>query len=121
MAGSLKSFGVLLECGAFAHARWRALLSWQPPLGGIDKAAPSVKAPGQFSACMDQHPQQVAAFVWECMQHRRHEAPDLLPYAPRDELLAFGFQDYVVDDFASDDFEYMCDLESLAMEPGLAL
>jgi len=53
------------------------------------------------------------------MQHRQHEAPGLLPYAPRAELQEFGFQSYVVDDFVSDD-EYLCDLESSPMEPGLA-
>ena len=110
---------VLFECPAYSSVRTQ-FSDLFAPLGGIEQAARSVKAPGQFSAFMDQNPQSVAAFVWECMQHRRHEAPDLLPYAPREELLEFGFQNYIVDDFVSDDSEYLCDLESLPMEPGLA-
>ena len=36
---------------------------------------------GRVSAFMNQSPRKVAAFVSECLDYRRFEASDLLPYA----------------------------------------
>jgi hypothetical protein len=57
---------------------------------------------------MDQNPRKVAAFVWECLEYRRIEAPDLLPYSSREELSEeLGLGGYKVDTFSSDYDEYV--------------
>jgi hypothetical protein len=44
------------------------------------------KTPGKVNAFMEQESRKrVAAFVWECMEYRQFEAPDLLPYFTREE------------------------------------
>ena len=43
-----------------------------------------------------------AAFVSECLDYRRSEAPDLDPYVTRETLQEMGLDDYRVDTFSSD-------------------
>jgi len=45
-----------------------------------------MKLDGKVSAFMDQDPRKVVAFVSECLDYRRFEAPDLVPYATRETL-----------------------------------
>jgi hypothetical protein len=51
--------------------------------GGVARVSRVMKTPGKLSAFMEQEPQNVAAFVWECLEYRQLEAPDLLPYSGR--------------------------------------
>ena len=59
-----------------------------PPLGsqvfeGLDLAAGSMVSAcpfGLIQTFMEQEPRRVAAYVWECLEYRRTEAPDLIPY-----------------------------------------
>jgi hypothetical protein len=51
---------------------------------------------------LNQDPKQVAAFVSECLDYRRFEAPDLDPYVTRETLQEMGLDDYRVDTFSSD-------------------
>jgi len=53
---------ILFECSAYSAIRTR-FSELFASLGGVEHAARSAKASGQFSAFMDQTPQQVAAFV----------------------------------------------------------
>ena len=39
---------------------------------------------------MDQEPRRVAAFVSECLDYRRFEAPDLHPYVTSETLQELG-------------------------------
>jgi hypothetical protein len=49
--------------------------------GGVSRVSRVMKTPGKVNAfIMEQEPRKVAAFVWECMEYRQFEAPDLLPY-----------------------------------------
>ena len=45
-------------------------------------------------------PRRVARFVSECFQHRRYDAPDLLPYFSREDM--GGPVDMIYDTFSSD-------------------
>jgi hypothetical protein len=70
--------------------------------GGVSQVAKSVRLPGKMSAFLNQDPRQVAAFVSECLDYRRFEAPDLDPYVTRETLQEMGLDDYRVDTFSSD-------------------
>ena len=77
---------------------------------------------GKVSAFMNQNPRKVAAFVSECLDYRRFEASDLLPYATRETLEELGLVGYQIDTFR---LTMMIILMSLAwcmmpMEPSLA-
>ena len=53
----------------------------------------------------------MAAFVWECMQYRRYEAPDLLPYVAHAEIEELGLEyHHVIDTFSSDYDEFVDEL-----------
>ena len=72
---------------------------------------------------MNQNPRKVAAFVSECVDYRRFEASDLLPYATRETLEELGLVGFQTDTFLSD--YGLIILMSLAwcmmpMEPSLA-
>jgi hypothetical protein len=54
--------------------------------GGVSQVAKSVRLPGNMSAFLNQDPKQVAAFVSECLDYRRFEAPDLDPFVTRETL-----------------------------------
>ena len=51
---------------------------------------------------LDQEPRKVAAFVSECLDYRRFEAPDLHPYVTSETLQELGLVEYKVDTFSSD-------------------
>ena len=57
---------------------------------------------GKVGAFMDQEPRKVAAFVSECLDYRRFEAPDLHPYVTSETLQELGLVEYKVDTFSSD-------------------
>ena len=61
---------------------------------------------GKVSAFMNQNPRKVAAFVSECLDYRRFEASDLLPYATRETLEELGLVGYQIDTFSSDYDDY---------------
>ena len=74
---------------------------------------------------MDQEPRKVAAFVTECLDYRRSEAPDLHPCVTSETLQELGLVEYKVDTFSSDYYDRMTMLMSLVlsympMEPSLA-
>ena len=56
---------------------------------------------------MNQNPRKVAAFVSECLDYRRLEASDLLPYATRETLEELGLVGYHIDTFSSDYDDYV--------------
>ena len=62
---------------------------------------------GKVSAFMNQNPRKVAAFVSECLDYRRFEASDLLPYATRETLEELGLVGYQIDTFSSDYDDYI--------------
>jgi hypothetical protein len=66
-----------------------------------------MKTPGKVNAFMEQEPRKVAAFVWECMEYRQLEAPDLLPYFTREEAEQLGLDGYKIDTFSSDCDEFV--------------
>jgi len=66
-----------------------------------------MKLPGNVSAFMDQDPRKVAAFVSECLDYRRFEAPDLHPYVTSEMLQELGLADYKVYTFLSDYDDYV--------------
>ena len=72
----------------------------------------------------DQEPRKVAAFVSECLDYTRFEAPDLHPYVTSETLQELGLVEYKVDTFSSDydDFvdELLLRLRLMPMEPSLA-
>ena len=71
--------------------------------GGVSRAARSMRPSGKVSAFMNQNPRKVAAFVsLECLDYRRFEASDLLPYATRETLEELGLVGYQIDTFLSD-------------------
>ena len=47
------------------------------------------------------------AFVSECLDYRRFEASDLLPYATRETLEELGLVGYQIDTFSSDYDDYI--------------
>jgi hypothetical protein len=51
---------------------------------------------------MEQEHRKVAAFVWECLDYRQFEAPDLLPYFTTEEADQLGLDGYNIDTFSSD-------------------
>ena len=65
-------------------------------------AARSMRPSGKVSAFMNQNPRKVAAFVSECLDYRRFEASDLLPYATRETLEELGLVGCQIDTFSSD-------------------
>ena len=50
---------------------------------------------------------KVAAFVSECLDYRRFEASDLLPYATRETLEELGLVGFQIDTFSSDSDDYI--------------
>jgi hypothetical protein len=66
-----------------------------------------LSSPGKVNAFMEQEPRKVAAFVWECMEYRQFEAPDLLPYFTREEAEQLGLDGYKIDTFSSDYDEFV--------------
>ena len=62
---------------------------------------------GKVSAFMKQNPRKVAAFVSECLDYRRFEASDLLPYATRETLEELGLVGYQIDTLSSDYDDYI--------------
>ena len=75
--------------------------------GGVSRAARSMRPSGKVSAFMNQNPRKVAAFVSECLDYRRFEASDLLPYATRETLEELGLVGYQIDTFSSDYDDYI--------------
>ena len=47
-----------------------------------------------------QNPRKAAAFVLKCLDYRRFEASDLLPYATRETLEELGLVGYQIDTFS---------------------
>ena len=66
-----------------------------------------MKLPGKVSAFMDQDPRKVAAFVSECLDYRRFDAPDLYPYVTSETLQELGLGEFKVDTFSSDYDDYI--------------
>ena len=54
--------------------------------GGATGVARVMTGPGKVQTFMEKEPRKVAAYVWECLEYRRTEAPDLIPYVSRQEL-----------------------------------
>jgi hypothetical protein len=95
-------FHLLFECPTYHHIR----LKYESALftefsGGVSRVSRTMRTPGKVSAFMEQDPKMVAAFVWECLEFRRFEAPDLLPYVTREEAERLGLDDYKLDTFSS--------------------
>jgi hypothetical protein len=101
-------FHVLFECPRYHHIRLKYESSLFARFGGVTGVARSMATPGRVRSFMDQEPRKIAAYVWECLEYRRHESPDLIPYAPRQELAWLGLEDHhTVDTFSSDYDEYI--------------
>ena len=63
---------------------------------------------GQATLSEDVHlSRKVAAFVSVCLDYRRFEASDLLPYATREKLEELGLVGYQIDTFSSDYDDYI--------------
>jgi hypothetical protein len=77
---------VLFECPTYHHIRLTCEHTLFAGFGGVSQVAKSVRLPGKMSAFLNQDPKQVAAFVSECLDYRRFEAPDLDPYVTRETL-----------------------------------
>ena len=73
-----------------------------PNLVEPSRVARSMKLPGKVSAFMDQEPKRVAAFVSECLDSRRFEAPDLHLSVTSETLQELGLVEYKVDTVSSD-------------------
>ena len=58
--------------------------------GGATGVARVMTGPGKVPTFTEQEPRKVAAYVWECLEYRRTEAPYLIPYVSRQELAATG-------------------------------
>jgi hypothetical protein len=95
-------YHVLFECPTYHHIRKKYEDALFLNFGGVSRSARSMRPPGKVSAFMNQNPRKVAAFVSECLDYRRFEAPDLLPYATRETLEELGLVGYQVDTFSSD-------------------
>lgn len=101
-------FHMLFECPRYHRIRAKYEQSLFAKFGGVAQAPRIMTTPGKMSAFMNQEPRQVAAFVWECMHYRRHESPDLVPYAAHAELEELGLeQRHAVDTFSSDYEDYV--------------
>ena len=77
-------YHVLFECPTYHHIRLKYEEALFSNFGGVSRAARSMRPSGKVSAFMNQNPRKVAAFVSECLDYRRFEASDLLPYATSD-------------------------------------
>jgi hypothetical protein len=77
-------FHVLFECPVCYHIRLKYENALLTDFGGVYQVSRLMNTPGKVSAFMEQMPQKVAAFVWEWMEYRQFDAPDLLPYFTRD-------------------------------------
>ena len=95
-------YHVLFECPAYHRIRLKYETALFSKFGGVSRVARSMKFPGKVSAFMDQEPRKVAAFVSECLDYRRFEAPDLHPYVTSETLQELGLVEYKVDTFSSD-------------------
>ena len=89
---------MLFECPAYHRIRLKYDNALFFKFGGVSRVARSMEFPGKVSAFMDQEPRKVAAFVSECLDYRRFEAPDL----HRETLQELGLVEYKVDTFSSD-------------------
>ena len=100
-------YHLLFECPRYHHIRAQYDRTLFAHFGGATQAPRVMRAPGKMRQFMNQEPRYVAAFVWECMQFRRYEAPDLVPYAPHIALEELGLEySHVVDTFSSDYEDY---------------
>jgi hypothetical protein len=95
-------YHVLFECPKYHHIREKYAEALFSSFGGLSQVARSMRAPGKVSAFMNQNPRKIAAFVSECLDFRRYQAPDLLPYVTRETLEDLGLVGYKVDTFSSD-------------------
>ena len=93
---------MLFECPKYHRIRLKYEIALFFIIGGVSRVARSVKFPGKVSAFMDQEPRKVAAFVSECLDYKRFEAPDLHPYVTTETLRELGLVEYKVDTFSSD-------------------
>ena len=100
-------YHVLFECPTYHHIRLKYEEALFSNFGGVSRAARSMRPSGKVSAFMNQNPRKVAAFVSECLDYRRFEASDLLPYATRETLEELGLVGYQIDTFSSDYDDYM--------------
>lgn len=93
---------LLFECPAYHHIRLKYKDDLFAEYGGIERAASTMKhVPGKLREFMDQEPAlQVAKFVFECLEFRRHEAEDLVPYFDLSHE-GEGLQGPVFDTFSS--------------------
>lgn len=95
-------FHLLFECPAYHHIRIKYESVLFAGFGGVSRVSRTMRTPGKIKAFMEQDPKHVAAFVWECLEYRRFEVPDLLPYVTRQEADQLGLVDYIPDTFSSD-------------------
>ena len=95
-------FHVLFECPSYSPIRTKFQRTLFARFGTtLSEAVRQLKhVPGKVSEFMDQEPRRVARFVYECFQHRRYDAPDLLPYFSREDM--GGTVDMIYDTFSSD-------------------
>ena len=112
-------YHVLFECPTYHHIRLKYEEALFSNFGGVSRAARSMRPSGKVSAFINQNPRKVAAFLSECLDSRRFEASDLLPYATRETLEELGLGGchtlnvcyvmlcYQIDTFSSDCDDYM--------------
>ena len=93
-------YHVLFECPTYHQIRLKYEEALFSNFGGVSRAARSMRPSGKVSAFMNQNPRKVAAFVSECLDYRRFEASDLLPYATRETLEELGLVGYQIDTFS---------------------
>ena len=100
-------YDLLFECPAYDRIRFKYEDALFSKVGGVPRIARSVKLPGKVIAFTDQDPRKVAAFVSECLDYRRFEAPDLHPYLTSEMLQELSLADYKVDTLLSDYDDYV--------------
>ena len=95
----------LFECPAYAGIRQKFAATLFQRFGGVAATASQVvHNPRMVRDFMDQEPaSHVARFVYECSEHRRNEAMDLLPYFDRSDL-GCDYEGHVFDSYSSDVF-----------------
>ena len=99
--------GYPLACPAYHRIGLKYEDALFSKFGGVSRVARPMKLPGKVSTFMNQDPRKVAAFVSDCLDYRRFEAPDLHPYVTSETLQELGLVEYKVDTFSSDYDDYV--------------
>ena len=94
-------YHVLFECPTYHHIRLKYEEALFSNLGGVSRAARSMRPSRKVSAFMNQNPRRVAAFVSECLDYVRFAGSDLLFYATRETPEELGLVGCQIDMFSS--------------------